>query len=210
VTLQLQQRADDVLLLGDGELPVEQHSGFHRNSRANGNDHDRTTCETTLPHTSDDLRHRVHTCAQGDENDGRGLERGRVTYLCPAGLGRVITAMFREPVVARGTWTAAGSRRLAEPKPTGGAGPCNPEGNPQQKRPSRPEGREGRKSLQRNSGGGGTRTPKGLRPPHFECGALPIRTTPPNDGGPPSEARQSGRPDLNRRPLAPEASALPG
>ena len=24
-------------------------------------------------------------------------------------------------------------------------------------------------------GGGGTRTPKGLRPPHFECGALPIR-----------------------------------
>ena len=28
-------------------------------------------------------------------------------------------------------------------------------------------------------GGGGTRTPKGLRPPHFECGALPIRTTPP-------------------------------
>ncbi len=26
-----------------------------------------------------------------------------------------------------------------------------------------------------NHGGGGTRTPKGLRPPHFECGALPIR-----------------------------------
>ena len=25
------------------------------------------------------------------------------------------------------------------------------------------------------SGGGGTRTPKGFRPPHFECGALPIR-----------------------------------
>jgi hypothetical protein len=25
------------------------------------------------------------------------------------------------------------------------------------------------------NGGGGTRTPKGLRPPHFECGALPIR-----------------------------------
>ena len=24
-------------------------------------------------------------------------------------------------------------------------------------------------------GGGGTRTPKGFRPPHFECGALPIR-----------------------------------
>ena len=24
-------------------------------------------------------------------------------------------------------------------------------------------------------GGGGTRTPKGLRPPHFECGALPVR-----------------------------------
>jgi hypothetical protein len=29
--------------------------------------------------------------------------------------------------------------------------------------------------LQRISGGGGTRTPKGLRPPHFECGALPVR-----------------------------------
>ena len=29
------------------------------------------------------------------------------------------------------------------------------------------------------SGGGGTRTPKCLRTPHFECGALPIRTTPP-------------------------------
>ena len=29
------------------------------------------------------------------------------------------------------------------------------------------------------SGGGGTRTPKGLRPPHFECGALPVRATPP-------------------------------
>ena len=26
-----------------------------------------------------------------------------------------------------------------------------------------------------HSGGGGTRTPKGLRPPHFECGALPVR-----------------------------------
>ena len=25
------------------------------------------------------------------------------------------------------------------------------------------------------NGGGGTRTPKGLRPPHFECGALPVR-----------------------------------
>ena len=29
------------------------------------------------------------------------------------------------------------------------------------------------------SGGGGTRTPKCSRTPHFECGALPIRTTPP-------------------------------
>jgi len=27
------------------------------------------------------------------------------------------------------------------------------------------------KRCQINSGGGGTRTPKGLRPPHFECGA---------------------------------------
>jgi hypothetical protein len=30
------------------------------------------------------------------------------------------------------------------------------------------------------SGGRGTRTPKGLRPPHFECGALPVRTSPPS------------------------------
>jgi hypothetical protein len=31
-----------------------------------------------------------------------------------------------------------------------------------------------------HSGGGGTRTPKGvLNPPHFECGALPVRATPP-------------------------------
>ena len=29
------------------------------------------------------------------------------------------------------------------------------------------------------SGGGGTRTPMRLRAPHFECGALPVRTTPP-------------------------------
>src|SRR5688572_19585040 len=29
------------------------------------------------------------------------------------------------------------------------------------------------------SGGGGTRTPKRFRAPHFECGALPVRTTPP-------------------------------
>ena len=32
------------------------------------------------------------------------------------------------------------------------------------------------------SGGRGTRTPKGLRPPHFECGALPVRTSPPERG----------------------------
>jgi hypothetical protein len=43
------------------------------------------------------------------------------------------------------------------------------------KRPLRPDGQRGRMSLQRINGGGGTRTPKGLRPPHFECGALPIR-----------------------------------
>jgi hypothetical protein len=41
------------------------------------------------------------------------------------------------------------------------------------------EGPEGRKSLQHNSGGGGTRTPMRLPAPHFECGALPVRTTPP-------------------------------
>ena len=29
------------------------------------------------------------------------------------------------------------------------------------------------------SGGGGTRTPMRLRAPHFECGALPVRATPP-------------------------------
>ncbi len=29
------------------------------------------------------------------------------------------------------------------------------------------------------SGGGGTRTPMRLLAPHFECGALPVRTTPP-------------------------------
>src|SRR5690606_12071755 len=31
-----------------------------------------------------------------------------------------------------------------------------------------------------HSGGGGTRTPKRLPAPHFECGALPVRTTPPS------------------------------
>lgn len=31
------------------------------------------------------------------------------------------------------------------------------------------------------SGGGGTRTPKRLPAPHFECGALPVRTSPPCD-----------------------------
>ena len=33
------------------------------------------------------------------------------------------------------------------------------------------------------NGGGGTRTPKCLRTPHFECGALPVRTTPPRCRG---------------------------
>jgi hypothetical protein len=87
------------------------------------------------------------------------------------------------------------------------------------------------------NGGGGTRTPKGLRPPHFECGALPVRATPPGRAGHPApmavshaaivlasrraamkkgasggrpSCRQSGRLDLNQRPLRPERSALPG
>src|SRR5215212_9213326 len=70
------------------------------------------------------------------------------------------------------------------------------------RRPRHPEGRRGLIRCSTN-GGGGTRTPKGLRPPHFECGALPVRLRL-------LDPRQSGRPDLNRRPLAPEASALPG
>lgn len=80
------------------------------------------------------------------------------------------------------------------------------------------------KSLSCMYGGGGTRTPKGLRPPHFECGALPVRTTPPEcrprrQTSPPDPGRgrvdvpttsfQSGRPDSNRGPLRPERSALP-
>ena len=47
--------------------------------------------------------------------------------------------------------------------------------------PRHHEGAEGRKSLLHHNGGGGTRTPKGLRPPHFECGALPVRLRLPND-----------------------------
>ena len=84
----------------------------------------------------------------------------------------------------------------------------------------------------RRGGGGGTRTPKGLRPPHFECGALPVRATPPWTprssalGGPgrrmcrfdrrvpvwrtgSAPRSLSGRPDSNRGPLRPERSALP-
>src|SRR5688572_21633253 len=81
-----------------------------------------------------------------------------------------------------------------------------------------------------HSGGRGTRTPKGLRPPHFECGALPVRTSPPRtmlgcvgrsrdleqgcnelSSLPssrsldlPGPTIQSGRQDLNLRPLRPE------
>ena len=74
------------------------------------------------------------------------------------------------------------------------------------------------RDLSLRDGGGGTRTPKGLRPPHFECGALPVRATPPGED---ESARhslflrvaglsgQSGRPDSNRGPLRPERSALP-
>ena len=65
-------------------------------------------------------------------------------------------------------------------------------------------------------GGGGTRTPKGLRPPHFECGALPIRLRLRTKPGrsvwgrkPLHLLSKSGRPDLNRGPLRPERSALP-
>ena len=50
------------------------------------------------------------------------------------------------------------------------------------KRPLNAGALRGRKVLLHNDGGGGTRTPKGLRPPHFECGALPVRTTPPDLG----------------------------
>ena len=39
---------------------------------------------------------------------------------------------------------------------------------------------EGRTLLHHKHGGGGTRTPKRLPAPHFECGALPVRTTPPS------------------------------
>ena len=53
--------------------------------------------------------------------------------------------------------------------------PANPGGWRERKRR---RGRR-RKRLSCTSGGGGIRTPKGLRPPHFECGALPVRTTPP-------------------------------
>jgi hypothetical protein len=42
-----------------------------------------------------------------------------------------------------------------------------------------PRGQNGIEGFQRSNGGGGTRTPKGLRPVHFECTALPVRTTPP-------------------------------
>ena len=42
------------------------------------------------------------------------------------------------------------------------------------KRPWLAEANQGRSMLPQH-GGGGTRTPKGLRPPHFECGALPVR-----------------------------------
>src|SRR5690349_17284366 len=48
------------------------------------------------------------------------------------------------------------------------------------------------------SGARGTRTPKGLRPPHFECGALPVRTSAPEVARAP--------PDL----LTDEAKTQPG
>ena len=76
----------------------------------------------------------------------------------------------------------------------------------------------------RTSGERGTRTPMRLRAPHFECGALPVRTSSPGveDTDPlrisrrsveeigTSSRLQSGKQDLNLRPLRPERSALPG
>ena len=65
------------------------------------------------------------------------------------------------------------------------------------------------------NGGGGTRTPKGLRPADFESAALPVRlrlqcTNGAADLSDHGSALQSGRQDLNLRPLRPERSALPG
>ncbi len=52
------------------------------------------------------------------------------------------------------------------------------------KKPRRRKCLRGLISVIRNwHGGGGTRTPKRLRAAHFECAALPIRTTPPTTVG---------------------------
>src|SRR5690606_9942643 len=124
------------------------------------------------------------------------------------------------PVVSIGRGSRpldAGRGRAGERRAHPGAAPRSSVRGRKRKRRPPASADERRTSLSKESGGGGTRTPKGLRPPHFECGALPVRTTPPKQrrrglgsAAPLALSRQSGRLDLNQRPLRPERSALPG